>query len=424
MQIERGSPSLEEYILSVCLNNKTALAKSVSHLSAERDFSGQGQKAFGVLQSMFQLNTEIDPLVVLDKWTRLGIYDKVTAREIFACYNGDVDYEAKIQELRKEGIFRKAQKDIYLLNDMLKKDIEPDKLTSQAMDMVARWGMGVSKKYETAEEVEQQAKNQVTGKKLIQGIPLLDEVIYKYSGQHKGTVKATIFREKHGKTRHAGWEVAQDLRQGHKVLYITLEGQSSDITGNIRQVLQSDWNRFKKNLFLKDGTTDSDEIQGSIIEWMFSEKGDKVVIDYLQKMQQPNFRQISENVNSNRCCDQITKLAVKYDFHAHILAQARQSEKGIKGYENAPRVYDVYGSNQLIKDASIILIGFRPKNFEELIIQSPLGSSVKGPDGDKHPVNSVFVKPILARKKMEYLHKWIHFVDTDYGFKLTSKELL
>lgn len=396
----------------------------MSGLSSQRDFTGSNQKAFAVIESEYQHEGKIDPLVVSGKWVSMGIFDKSTARFIFNAYDGDVDFEPKMKELSKHGVFRKAQRDVLKINELIKSNTTPEKLTAKAMELVSKWNLGGSKKYQTAREVEEMEKNFIVGQKLNQGIPLLDNKIYATAGQNKGTVKATIFREKHGKTRHASWEVAQDIRMGTKVLYITLEGQSKDIKNNVKDVLQHEWNTYKDNLFFRDATTDVDEICSSIIEWVFVNNGDKVVIDHMQRIKHPNYRKMNDNENGNECCMLLTNMAVKFDLNMHLINQARQPEGYSKGYGTVPKPYDCYGSNQLIKDASLIMVGFRPNTDEDLIVQNPLGKRVKNPDGHDAPFHSVFLKPILCRKKMPYLHQWMHFIDTDEGYKLHSQELL
>lgn len=419
----------EEYVLSIVLQNKEALAIAMSQLDSRRDFNDpRNQRAFSLLEGRHTAGESIDSTIIIDEWTDTGIYTSITeARRIANSAKGDFDYEPKISLLRRAGGIRKAKADIEQLFHATKEDTTPEKLAEKAMTFATSWVTGNSRKYLTASEVEEKELSDLTGEKLYSGIPLLDDVLYKTAGQRKGTVKATILREKHGKTRQACWEVAQDLRQGHKVLYVSLEGTASDIKDNVKQVLQDEWNQHKDNLLLVDGTVDADDIQSAIIEAVFVDKIDKVVVDYLQLMQQPYSRKLSENENTNRCCQQMTQLAVRYNLNLHLLAQARQPDRSVRGYQNVPKVHDVYGSNQLIKDASIILVGFRPKLYEELIIDGSLGKRVTAPPGLKlkvAPINSVFLKPVLCRKKINCLHMWAHFIDTDEGLKLQSQEML
>lgn len=424
-----NAPQLEEYILSVCVQNKKALSIATSELNSMRDFKEpQNRKAFGILENRFRSGEDVDLLVIINDWVDLGVFQNETeARRVATCANGDYEFEPKIKELKRIGGMRKAQQDIVKLNKDTQENTDPEKIAQKAFEMAKNWITGSQKKYHSGAEIEQRQKNQVVGEKLISGIPLLDSVLYESTGQLKSTIKATIFREKHGKTRHACWEVAQDLRQGTKVLYITLEGADYEIKDNIKDVLQDEWDPVSNNIFIKSGTVDSDEIASAIIEAVFVDDIDKVVIDYLQRMKHPDSRKISENENTNRCCSTITDLCVRYDLNAHYLAQARQPERSIHGYGNVPKVHDVYGSNQIIKDASIIMVGFRPKLLEELVIQTPLSTKVKAPDGineSELPVNSVLLKPVLCRKKISCLHKWVHFVDTDFGYKLHKQDML
>lgn len=420
--------NLQEYVISACLHSKEALAKAMSNLIGVRDFTNEKLRdAFAIIEMRYEKGKELDPVVIVDEWIDMGIMQPGEAKAVAGAYEGDTYYDPKIQELAKLGGHRKAKKDIEGLHELSKNDVEISELAKKAMDKATSWISGTQKKYYSGREIDQQVENEDIGRKLQQGIPLLDDKLYRNAGQHTGTIKATVFREKHGKTRHACWECAQDLRQGHKVLYVTMEGTRKDINGNIKQVLRHEWKDVRDNFFVKDGTVDSSEIQAAITEAVFADDIDKVVIDYLHLMEQPNRKYLSENENSNRCCQQITQLCVRHDIHGHILNQSRQSEKHTRGYDNVPKVYDCYGSNQLIKDASIILVGIRPKNMEELLTETkvpPFKPRVKDPDGNEAPINSVFIKPILSRKKLECQHQWMHLIDSDEGLKLHRNELI
>jgi hypothetical protein len=400
----------------------------MNSLVGVRDFKkDRNRQAFAVIEMRYEKGKSLDPTVVIDAWIDMGVYDPSEAKIVASAWEGDTDFQPKIDELAELGGKRKAKKDIEELFDDAGSNMDTEALANKARELAQSWLTGTKKKYMTAQEVEEAVKNQRIGEKLEQGIPLLDNVLYKHAGQHKGTVKATILREKHGKTRHACWETAQDLRQGNKVLYVTLEGTANDIIGNIKQVLQYEWDDHKDNLFLKDGTRSANQIEGAILDAVFNEDIDKVVIDYLHIMNHEDAKYLSENENSNKCCQRMTELAVKHDFNLHILNQARQADKQKTGYGNVPKVYDCYGSNQLIKDASIILVGIRPRNFDELITKTqvpPFKTRVKDPDGNTAPLNSVFIKPILGRKKLECQHQWLHLVDSDNGLQIYNNELI
>lgn len=422
----RQSRDLEDYVISICLNNSEALNYIYSQLSFDRDFTGPNHKAMQVFEKEYLSDGEIDPLVIGEKWVALDIYDEGTVRYLMTAYDQDTDYEKKVQALRRLGVFRQAQRDIYDLNKLIQSDIDPHDLTTAAMDKVLSWSHGSGKKYKDSETVERETEEGVKGERLYQGVPLLDSTLYKYGGQRKGQVKATVFREKHGKTRHACWEVAMDLLMGWRVLYCTTEGRSQEVIDNLKEILQDQWPRVKDGLKHLDGVTDTAEICTAIREFAFN-GGDKVVVDHIQRLQLSTVSARDRVAQADMSCMMLTDHAVRYDLNMHLLNQANQPDKHIRGWNFVPDVYDCYGSNQLIKDAYIILVGFRPMTRKELIVDNPLaefGKKVKGPDGDPVPLNSVFVKPILSRKKMPHLHMYMHFLDTDEGYKVHSQEMI
>lgn len=422
-------PDLEQYVLSVSLHNRQALAKAMSNLVSARDFKDvKNRKAFGVLEARYEAGAELDPVVIVDTWKDLGIYSAAEARAVASAWEGDPDFEPKISELQKAGGMRQAKKDIAKLNELTGQDTTPEQLSQKAFDMAVRWNIGHAKKYYTAAEVERMEKEQQVGEKLSLGIPLLDESIYRNAGLCKGTVKGKIFRSKHGKTRQQCWEVAQHLRQGRTVLYFTLEGQNADIAGNVRENLQSEWDRHKERLLLRDATVDLDSIRGAIIEAAFAEEVDVVVVDYLQEMTLNVGRWIDENTRYNECVRELTRLAVRYDFLLDLLSQVTTEDRSKSGWGNVPAPHDAYGSKQIIKAASLLLVGFRPNQYPELVKKDPIpGSdnlSAKDMDGQTIPYSSVFMKPVRSRKKIGCLHRYVHFVDTDSGYKLHSHKLI
>ena len=419
------SKALEEYILSVCMHDKRAIVKCMTALDSARDFKDSNNaKAFGVLESFFTEDQSVDSLVVIERWVDLQIYDKATARYIFNCYNDDTDFQPKLEELKELSVFNNARQDIQDLNDMTYQDIKSEKLISTARDMVTQWTTTTNKSYKSAREIEEEIKNEVVGKKLTLGIPLIDDFYFKNAGQYKGTVRGTILREKHGKTRYACWDAAMDLLQGHKVLYCTLEGQSREIYGNFEEILEDRFDAVKDNLFIKDAEVGLEELSNTIVDSAYSEGIDKLTLDYLQLVKHPRHTYLSENENTNKCCERLTQICVKHDLLGHYLAQAKQEDPKKSKWGLVPGKYDVYGSKQLIKDCSMLQVGIRPKEYEDMIIVNALGDKVEGPNGYPQPINSVFLKTIASRKKNDYAHRWVHFVDSSRGFNLHQNELL
>jgi len=416
----------EEYVLSVCLHNDHALAKAMNTLQSLRDFKiGNNSKAFGILQNKYQSGKDIDPTVICDSWIDLGIYTEAEAKSIVGKWQGDTDYEPKINELARLGGKRKAKKDIVKLNEFANTDSDPEEIARKAFEFATSWNVGAVKKYKTAFEVHNEKDNR--GEFLHLGVPLLDDYIYRHAGLHKGTVKSSIFRSKHGKTRSSCWEVAQHLRQGRTVMYFTLEGQNNDILGNVKQILKDEWREYGDHFLLVDNAFDIDSIESAFIEAEFTQGVDVVIIDYLQEVQLNIGRWVGDNERITETCRRLTQICTKYDVLMNLLSQVTTTEKGKKGYAHVPEVHDAYGSKQIIKASSMIIVGFRPKNFDELISQPNIPGAkprVKDPEGRDAPMSSVFIKPALSRKKLEYQHRWLHFIDSSDGLKLHSQNLI
>lgn len=414
----------EEYVLSIVLHNDRALAKAMSNLYSQRDFkNGMNKRAFGVIENRFEAGQDIDPVTIKDIWIDMGIFSKAEAESVVGAWDGDgSDYEKRIDFLAEQGGMREARKDLTDLWNESGSDTTPQELAKKAIEYAVSWNSGSQKKYLKASEV----KREDQGEKLNLGIPLLDTTVYKNAGLSRGTMKATLMREKHGKTRSACWEAAQHLRQGRTVLYVTAEGQNIDIKGNFQQLLKHEFSDYHNNLLLKDSVVDIGDIESTIIEAVFADEVDVVVVDYLQLLEFNPGRWVSENEKYNEICKRLTRLAVKYDFLLNLLSQATSQEKADKGWANVPDVYDAYGSKQLIKDASMIMVGFRPGLYEELLERDPFsnGVKVKDPDESLIPKTSVFMKAVRSRKKIDCLHEYVHFIDTDNGLKIHKQSLV
>ena len=422
-----NADNIEEYVLSACLHNDQALVKAMNSLYGVRDFKNErNRQAFSVIENRFEADDKIDPLVVMDAWIDMGIFQEGEAQRVAGAWDGDQDYEPKIEELAKLGGIRKAKKDIGNLFEQANQDTTPDKLAQKAFDYAISWNNGSKKKYYTAKEVHEMRDQR--GEKLQLGIPLLDEQVYKHAGLHKGTVKTSLFRSKHGKTRTACYEVAQHLRQGRTVMYFTLEGQNNDILDNVKQIMKDEWRQYQSQFLLVDDRFDIDSIKSAYVEAEFTEDGvDVCVIDYIQEVQLNIGRWVGDNERITETTRQLTQLATKYNTLFNFLSQSTTVSKNDRGYGHVPDVHQVYGSKQIIKASSMIMVGFRPKNYEELLQESPMPPyemRVMSPDEELAPISSVFMKPVLSRRKLECQHRWVHFVDSDDGIKLYSQELI
>ena len=53
---------------------------------------------------------------------------------------------------------------------------------------------------------------------------------------------------------------------GHKVLYLALEANKKEITGNVKMILREEWKDFRHNFFIVDGVVDLDELESIVIE--------------------------------------------------------------------------------------------------------------------------------------------------------------
>ena len=124
---------------------------------------------------------------------------------------------------------------------------------------------------------------------------------------------------------------------------------------------------------------------------------------------------------------------VKHNFHLSALNQARKANPNAtvpkdangnhlmpSGYKFVPSAYEAYGSNALIKAATLIIVGFRPNQYEELTKNVGLSKKVVSPMDVDANYTSLFMRIERTRNKPEYLHRWWQFTDSDGGLNLMS----
>ena len=415
---------LQKYVLSKMCLSKDAAVWGLTKLNPSH-FTVDGRKYYSIIKSLYKLYGTVDLHTFVSQSAAQRIKES-QANEIYQYAQGQTDeWQNVFSEFKQESIKRNIRDDLQSLLNVANNGHTVSEIASKTTSKAVNWISDTEKRYYTGEEIDNLSEEY--GEPIITGFPIYDEQVYKYGGNLKGQMKGVICREKHGKTRSETWEVAQNIRQGYKVLYITMEGLKKDITGNLKQVLQSDWDKYRNNFLGVDGVVDIEEIESIILEAVLVEQVDKVVIDYIQLVIAPGD---NENTRINTATERLRHLMVKYNFHLTLLSQARKESTYTsvpkdangnalvpKGWKHTPDVNDAYGSMSLIKAASIILVGFRPNLYEENIQENELGARVLNPHGNYDSIHSFYMKITRTRYKPELLHQWWKFTDGDTGLK-------
>lgn len=417
----------EYYILSAMCQYTDACVYGMVKLKSYH-FTGVKKEAFNTIKALYRNQKQVDYHVFITQMKAYGV-DESESSLIFM-YSTDFtdDWKPIFEQFMSLRVYDKMMDDIGVIDEMRGKKEPVEKISAQASRFASEWITQTEKRYYSGQEVDESKEEY--GAPVLTGIPDYDEKLYRHGGNLKGQMKGVILREKHGKTRSECWEGAHNIRMGHKLLYITMEGIKKDITGNFKQVLRHEWQEYRNNLFVVDGVVDIDEIESIIIEAVLVEGVDKVVIDYAQLMTTEQ-RVSGENERINHCTERLRHLMVKHNFHITLLSQSRKESQYRsapkdsdgnpilpKGWRGIPTVDDAYGSMALIKAASLILIGFRPNLEPENIKQTPLGKKIVNPFGQEDSYFSFYLQPIRMRYKPEFLHRWIHFIDGDEGLKI------
>lgn len=415
---------LQDYVLSKMCNDSKPAVWGLTRLNASH-FDQQGKIYYSIIKSLYKIYGSVDLHTFVSQSVAQRLNES-KSNDLYQYSNGHTDeWENVFKEFKQESIKRNIRSDFQNLIESTNDGSSVSEIASKTTSKAVNWISDTEKRYYTGEEIDNLTDEY--GAPIKTGYPLYDDMIYLHGGNRKGQMKGVICREKHGKTRSECWEVAQNIRQGNKVLYITMEGVKKDITGNIKQVLQSEWDQYKNNFLGVDGIVGIDEIESVILEAVLIEQVDKVVIDYIQLVIADGN---SENERINNATERLRHLMVKYNFHLSLLSQARKESTYTSvpkdangnalvpnGWKHAPDVNDAYGSMSLIKAASIIFVGFRPNLYDENVEHNQMGAKVINPEWNQDPLHSFYLKTTRTRYKPEYLHQWWRFTDTDNGLK-------
>ncbi len=406
---------------------KEATVYGMTKLNAQH-FSQQNRRIYSTIKHLYSKNNKVDYHVFESQLIGFG-YKKDTAQHVYHyCLDYDDNWENNFEELVRTSTYNRILENTQELIEMKTNQDPIDKISARGMRYATEWITGTEKRYYSGLEVDELGDE--TGAPILTGHPMYDYEIYENGGNRKGQMKGVICREKHGKTRSECWEVAQNIRMGHKVLYLTMEGTKKDIRDNVRQALQHEWKDFRENLFIVDGTVDLEELEAITIEAVLIEGVDKVVVDYMQLVMAKGG---NENERINNATERFRHLMVKHNFHCVALNQARKENpnatvpKDANGnalshsaYKHVPSVYDAYGSNALIKASSIIFIGFRPNLYQELVKPTGMSKRVISPKGREDSFYSFYMKVERSRHKFNHLHRYWQFIDSDEGLNLKN----
>ena len=417
---------LEHYCISAICNWDEAAVYALTKLKPAL-FTDRNQGLFKIATGLFRMHGTVDQGVFISQASGLGV-DKHTASIIYhQALDISDNWKHNFEELSRVGTYRIIAHHEQEISAMRSRGENIAKISGMATKFASEWITGLEKKYYSGKEIDELSEE--IGKPIMTGYPLYDSEIYQYGGNQTGQMKGVICREKHGKTRSECWECAQNLRMGHRVLYLALEATKKEITGNIKSVLQNEWTALREQLFVVDGIRNLEELAAAVTEAVLVDNVDKVVIDYIQLVQVPKTR--NENERINEATEAFRELMIRLDFHCVVLSQARKEDPSQtvpkdfngnptlpKGYRFVPGLYEAYGSNALIKASSIILIGFRPNRYEELIQRNELGAKIIDPLGNHGSYHSFFMKTAATRYKPDYVHKWFQMVDSDQGLRL------
>jgi hypothetical protein len=125
--------------------------------------------------------------------------------------------------------------------------------------------------------------------------------------------------------------------------------------------------------------------------------------------------------------------AVNYNYAGFLMTQARKkttgqgfsggSEAMPAGWSYQPTIHDAYGSQALSNGCAVILTGFRPNMVDGLStsgIDASTGRDKKFVfdfEGIRSPYTSFYVYMEANRNGADYLHHYLHFIDSNRGLQ-------
>lgn len=276
----------------------------------------------------------------------------------------------------------------------------------------------------TASQIRDRDADRPRYEKMRLGIPFFDEEFYQHYGSHKGTTELIFGETKHGKSYLAQWKAAKYLDQGYKGLYVTMEDIDRSIADRVEKQMESD---AIDNLVIVDqgqGCSNLHDIINISRYWNAVESIDFVVVDYLQRIPVEGIDYSDERNRIVSCTNFLTNLATSEDLFLILLAQvSRDAVKYRSGWDQEPRVSDIYGSSAIEKDAFFAMNVFRPNRVEKLCNYDRYTgelTGVVGPNEDTVHRNSVYVRQKLVREG-ELYRPYVRFVHTGEGLHIPEK---
>lgn len=384
---------------------------------------------FQLAKSMIISNKQVSMLGLRNLMKTRGYLDaEINAMFEIGFNNEETDYV--VSELIRVATLQNAYRDLQEMQDKAIEELPIRKLSGEVISRATQWTLGAEKKiYTLGETLDEPADIR---EHLFTGVPLIDNEFFSEGGLRKGTLTGLISRQKHGKTRFGSWIDTRIAMQNKKVLYVAIEGTRQDISKNAEQILGELVLDYKNNLLLVEGVNDVNEILSLVSEAVIAYDAEAVVFDYFNIMEDYEFKGSSYNDKAHQIINKILNHCVNYNYAGFLMSQARKKTTGQgfsggdqmpSGWSYQPTIHDAYGSQAMSNACAVILTAFRPNMVDGLtkegydnVNQRPI-KKVMDFEGVSVPYTSFYVYMEANRHGSEYLHTYLHFVDSNRGLQ-------
>lgn len=210
-------------------------------------------------------------------------------------------------------------------------------------------------------EYEDEAKERVKNWGRLQG---LSSGYWTIDQQTKGLVPGELIVvsgfTSHGKTQLATNIAYKLAKEGHPVLFVTLEMSHAEISSRLMKIAEPEdattlpiFYQLENNIHFKDVST--------LIKKAKADGAEFVVIDHLQMMYRGGQDVVSE---ASTIVQELKKAAIKHNIPIMLLCHVRKVNEKFAGKRRPPELEDLKDTSAIAQDADVVLLIHR--NMEDL----------------------------------------------------------
>lgn len=423
--LEINNDKIEVAVLDTLIQNQEQQPIMIPQLDIDCFTTTIRREIFEAVSDLAEQEKEIDLLSVEIWLKRNRRWSNEDCKYFQKLTTNNVIYRDPTQEIKELNDLKTKRKLDKGLSDLIIMNREPSvsamETRAKAENIIRDQVNSNQVPGSSMDEIEEREANSTKGEQLMTGDPFFDQTFFQHVGSRKGQYDVLLGISKHGKTYEALRRVYHYAQQGYKGAVITLEANDRFIWDRLVRYFGGN----NPNIIIIDPSeaNNLEEIIQAVKYWKAAWGLDYFIIDYIQAVPVndiPFQKELSRIVTTSRS---LANFCSSEDLYCLALAQpSKMDQSRRRGYNMMPKVWDIYGSTQIQKDAFMVSNIFRPREVEELCFHRKDGSvkGVQAPGSrdpaDMLPKNTVFLQQNVVRegKKYQGLVKLFH---TDEGLE-------